>query len=1040
MPPSTPLRDARRLTAAGVAITLALAATPLHARAADTTAPTAEPDERAARLLAQAGELQQRLWKLQAQSKLIAAYDLAKRIAELKAQALGPEHPDLVAALHSQAGLSATLGDSKLTLELYERILRIQEKLHGPESEEVASVLDAVAVQRWLRQEWAEGEPLLLRALAIREKLYPPGDPRLANAYRILAGHYQTKRDYGRSEALYRKAWDLQVATDGEDSPQLDGLVLSLAWLYVMRRDKRQAAPWLERALANSTKPGRYAPGAATMADSVAVGFMRLGMKDRAEEVYAAGEELHLANLKAATEANGEASLQAATALRSLGQHYMGRGRPGDAATYLARALKVDEALYGKTSLSVSGDHTLLGMALEKAKRFREAERAYKRAYDLLRKAWGPDQAAGSLALMAGCDEALGKYGRAVRRYDELIGSYTRRFGSRTPWAAYFMLTQGRIHWRMGKPDEALERLLAGQAVLEPYLGLLLSTGSEQDKRAFLAENAYQLDLYVSFHRRAMPGDAAAGRLAMSTLLQRKGRVLDAMTDTLAALRRRMKPEDRELIEELASARSQLAKHVTKGAQSQEPELYGKRLAELEDRVRELEMALSSRSAEFRAQATPVTLEAVQRAIPEDAALVELLSYADMKADDREVDLATMPRRYAAYVMTSDTDVAASAGRGEGPVAIDLGDARAIDQLVPRLRKALASPRGTDVKRLARELDRLVMEPVRGALGGRRRVLVAPDGALNLVPFGALVDEGGHYLVQRFTFTYLTSGRDLLRFAVQIPPKTTPFVVAAPAFDGPERGEAADTAPDGARRATRPAAEMAFDMTRGTRSLDLRAMRWGALPGTAGEAEALELLMPNATVLTGAAATETALKGVAAPRILHVATHGFFLPDTPLTAGADGGRGAGGPAAPPENPLLRSGLALAGANLLESGDDDGVLTALEASGLDLWGTGVVVLSACETGLGEISNGEGVYGLRRALVLAGSESQLFSLWQVDDDATRDLMVGYYKALLAGRGRTDALRTMQLKLLRSADYQHPYYWASFVPAGQWTPLSE
>jgi CHAT domain-containing protein len=184
-----------------------------------------------------------------------------------------------------------------------------------------------------------------------------------------------------------------------------------------------------------------------------------------------------------------------------------------------------------------------------------------------------------------------------------------------------------------------------------------------------------------------------------------------------------------------------------------------------------------------------------------------------------------------------------------------------------------------------------------------------------------------------------------------------------------------------------------------------------------------------------------------------------------------------------ENPLLRSGLALAGVNQRRSGPgEDGVLTALEATGLDLWGTKLVVLSACETGLGEVKNGEGVYGLRRALVLAGSESQVMSLWQVSDSATRDLMVEYYKRLQAGEGRTEGLRQVQLTLIKSGaasatpltavqispptaaganssgsasaqergvgiaregknltqDRSHPFYWASFIQSGDWRSL--
>lgn len=155
------------------------------------------------------------------------------------------------------------------------------------------------------------------------------------------------------------------------------------------------------------------------------------------------------------------------------------------------------------------------------------------------------------------------------------------------------------------------------------------------------------------------------------------------------------------------------------------------------------------------------------------------------------------------------------------------------------------------------------------------------------------------------------------------------------------------------------------------------------------------------------------------PRVLHVATHGFFLP-----ASSSASLG---------NPLLRSGLVLAGANRLASGADDGVLTALEASGLDLAGTHLVVLSACETGLGEVLRGDGVYGLRRALVIAGAEAEVMSLWQVDDEATRALMVAFYKRLKAGRGRADALREAQLEMMGAPGRAHPYYWGAFIEVG-------
>jgi CHAT domain-containing protein len=222
------------------------------------------------------------------------------------------------------------------------------------------------------------------------------------------------------------------------------------------------------------------------------------------------------------------------------------------------------------------------------------------------------------------------------------------------------------------------------------------------------------------------------------------------------------------------------------------------------------------------------------------------------------------------------------------------------------------------------------------------------------------------------------------------------------------------------------------------------------LPGTKGEALAIKAVLPEASLLLEQQATEAALKRARAPRILHIATHGFFLSDqeeqrtqTRNIPGNDPLRlfdlRLGKWAAQIGNPLLRSGLALAGANRDKNGDDDGLLTALEVAGLDLWGTKLVALSACDTGLGEVKNGEGVQGLRRALVLAGSESQVISLWAVPDESAKDVIIPYYKALQRGEGRCEGLRQVQLRMLRSRDRHHPFYWAAFIQSGEWGNLN-
>jgi hypothetical protein len=198
-----------------------------------------------------------------------------------------------------------------------------------------------------------------------------------------------------------------------------------------------------------------------------------------------------------------------------------------------------------------------------------------------------------------------------------------------------------------------------------------------------------------------------------------------------------------------------------------------------------------------------------------------------------------------------------------------------------------------------------------------------------------------------------------------------------------------------------------------------------------------------------------------APAMLHIATHGFYArnpgpsptPALPTQTGArlrapredardmfvDPGDTLWTPPLQPDDladALDRSGLAMAGANL----GPGGIVTAREIAGLDWWGTQLVVLSACETGVGVVASGDGVYGLRRALVLAGAASSVVSLWSVNDASTRELMRDYYGHLMDGIGRAEALRRAKLRLMHQPRYAHPYYWAAFIPSGDWRPLDK
>jgi CHAT domain-containing protein len=264
----------------------------------------------------------------------------------------------------------------------------------------------------------------------------------------------------------------------------------------------------------------------------------------------------------------------------------------------------------------------------------------------------------------------------------------------------------------------------------------------------------------------------------------------------------------------------------------------------------------------------------------------------------------------------------------------------------------------------AQHLHQLVMAPLRDHLDGAAHLLISPDSALNQIPFEVLRADN-QYLIETFEISYLNSGRDLLKLDLISPSSNPALILAAPTYGATSSGTSGD----------------------GRRSVDLATLTVGPLEYAFREGQALSALLPDATLLTGRNATETALKQVQSPRLLHIATHGLFLADAPRRTVVDNTFGDGFSSAfnatyevPSENPLLRAMLALEGFNARKSGTEDGILTALEAASLNLYGTQLVVLSACQTAQGDIVNGEGVYGLRRAFAIAGAESLLMSLWR------------------------------------------------------------
>jgi CHAT domain-containing protein/Tfp pilus assembly protein PilF len=1001
------------------------------------------------------------------------AYDKAQSLSEralaTRTRVLGADHREVAASLNSLGVIWNSKDDYERAETLYQRALAIYEKTFGNDHPAGAEVLDNLAKNDNAKGTFADAERLAQQALNIREKRLGADHFLVAVSLGTLAEIYVEKGVFSKAEAMSDRALEIAQKAYGPDDLPLTDHMNRVARVQTLRGNYARAEQLLTPTLQTRERiAGKDSLPAADSLSHLAFLYLKKGNDD------IKAEQLYRQSLAIKEKVLGPHHLQVALILNNMGNLSYRRRDYTTAEDRHKRSLEIKEKTVGPGHLLVAWSLNNLGLVYWRQKDYPRATEFFRRALELCEKWYGPEslEVAPSLGNLGIIAKETGDYESAERYYERSLAIFEKAYGKQHPelravieslgilyrdrgdytraepmFLRTLAITEGSLgldHPNVARHLQNLVRLYAAKgdvanarsywqrvsAIEEKNLPLNLAVGSERQRLAYFDPFAGTLEKIISFQIQQDAGSSYTRDLAATTLLQRKGRVLDAMAGSLGALRNRSSVEDRARLDQLNEVTSQLAALVLGGPQQLSAAEHQQRIKTLTEQRDKLENDVSQRSAGYYERTDAVTLGAVKTAIPADAALVEFVIYRpyDAKTAVESANTYGDPR-YVAYILSA---------RGEVRWK-DLGRASDIDDAVEAMRQALRDPKRNDAKQFARALDEKVMRPIRALTGDATRLLVSPDGQLALIPFEALVDERGRYLVERYSVSYLTAGRDLLRMQVPRVSKSEPLVIADPLF-----GEPRVTTKIAADRA-KPQAASAGDGRRAvTTGADLSSMYFAPLVGTRHEAASIKSVFPQVKVLTGAQASEPALKHMDAPRILHIATHGFFLEDAaaastsgPATAPASGTRAIQA-SARIENPLLRSGLALSGANLNQGGTDDGILTALEAAQLNLWGTKLVILSACDTGVGVVKNGDGVYGLRRSMFLAGAETLVMSLWPVSDYVTREMMTAYYRGLKTGLGRGEALRQVQLSMLKRKGREHPFFWASFIQSGEWANL--
>jgi len=608
----------------------------------------------------------------------------------------------------------------------------------------------------------------------------------------------------------------------------------------------------------------------------------------------------------------------------------------------------------------------------------------------------------------------------------------------------------------LGKTKDALAASLRAERIGSEHLRLSARTLSERQAMSYESIRASGLDLALTLaaDRRSMP---SARSEVFDAVIHSRALVFDELAARHRSAYGSGDPEVSQIANQLSSARAQLATLVFRGAGDLSGETYRKLLDDTREKKEKAERALTEKSLAFRRDEAraQIGLKEIAAAVPPRSALVAIVRYNrhDLHKPSRGSPVPAPVPSYAAFVLRA----------GEhAPSFVSLGSTRDIDRMVAAWRQDIAkqaeladTPPITDrnSRRTGAALRRAIWDPLQPALDNAKEVFVVPDAALHLTSLASLPVGATRYLVETGPLIhYLSTERDLIPTPARHGDGI--LVVGNPAFDQAGGLMVVASTPSTVSAGSAPA------LLRGTRSAcgSFQTLHFASLPASQQEADDVAALWNRSTLqrpggsgllqMTGGGASREAFEQYApGKRVLHVATHGFFLEgscESAVERRADASkRNEKVLPAAAENPLLLSGLAFAGANRHASAkadETDGILTAEEIAGMNLEGVDWAVLSACDTGVGEIKVGEGVFGLRRAFQVAGAKTVIMSLWPVEDETTRQWMGTLYREhFLNGNDTGESVRAASLQILRQrrAKHQstHPFYWGAFIAAGDW-----
>ena len=837
-----------------------------------------------------------------------------------------------------------------------------------------------------------------------------------------LGAYYQRQSRFDDAENAFEETLNAMLELGGELHPTTLVAMNNLGNLYEQMGLYDEAEPLLKQTLGGMEQTfGVSHPQTSRIRNNLALLHESQGNFREAEPLYLTSYE-HLSR------SLGENHIDAIGMQNNLAYLYMLMEKYDSAA-------EMFEQLVERWSITADPEHqdalkslNNLGRVYHKQGRLDEARQAVGQALASRRSTLGDKHIdtvrslidLGVISLDQGLlEEAAKDLELALKTAEEVIGE-------QHPYTFEALNNLAKVREAQGEMSAAVDLRELGLERRSEFLDRMLWVTGENAREGYMRLHRPELDEYLRLL--ASVEDPERGKKAIEVSLQRKGLLLKITSEIEQISQISADPRMASIAAALEKARKDLASLTLSGPTAETQGRHAEALYDLELRVNELQGELGRASARYRSSIAGTSADTLEEALPDNTALVDYLMYDDNGQG----------RALAGVMIKEDGEVTYK--------LVEFPDSAQMNSAIQEYREIIQDDLADEdelleVGMIAHEL---VWLPIEDVIGDLEYVYLIPDGVLNILPFNALINEDEEYLVQTTDLHILTSGRDLLPNEYELA-RGDYLILAGPDYDADGVVDENQIAVAEGRRSA--ALKVGI---RGAGS-GLRGLNFAPLPGAEEEGRVITVRVDEGgagdqtEVYFGNDAQEQVLNSMSStPEVLHVATHGFFLEaDESLRKRLLKMQRSAEIHVPPpgDNPLLRAGLAFAGINTNAQflGDidtvNDGVLTALEVLSLDLSGTRLVVLSACETGLGEIHEGEGVYGLRRSFQEAGVAEVVSSLWEVSDAGTQAMMTDFYDRIVARVPAREALRETQLALIDSPEWGYPYIWSAFMIVGSY-----